>query len=144
MKDVKIICGAYGHHIGGIVKPIYKGQTVTLPDAEAEYLVKTGAGEIIAHEADGAPAPATGGEWAGGNLSEEPETEETAILATTDGPLEEMSFNELKQLAIKIGIEDIGKYRSKAALIAVIEENTMSPDEITDEAPPELTASEVM
>lgn len=139
---VKILVGAYGRHVGKIVKPVYQGEIVDLETSEAEYLVETGAAEYIP-EAVGEAIPEPEAEGTGGNLPEEAEDEEEAILATTDRPLEELSFSELKRVAAQIGIEDLGKYRSKAALIAVIMENTLSVEDIPD-APPEITASEVM
>lgn len=137
---VKILCGAYGHHIGNIVKPVYRGEVVDLGNEEAEDIVKIGAAEYVP-EAVSVTIPEPEDIQTGGNLPEEPEAPEEGILATTDGPLEEMSFSELKRVAVEIGIENIGRYRSKAALIEAIKDNTIEVDE-TMEEPPVLTAAE--
>lgn len=143
---VKILCGAYGRHVGTIVKPVYKGEIVDLGADEAEYLVETGAAEY-ASDADGATLLEAESEKTGGNPSEG----ENAPESPTEGvfvesmALEDMSFDMLKQLAAQMGIEDIGKLRSKQALREAIAQATSAEDEeITGAEPPDLSASEVV
>lgn len=47
MKEVKIICGTYGYRPDGAKrpKPVKYGGVVTVPDEEAERLVKLGGGK---------------------------------------------------------------------------------------------------
>lgn len=54
MQQVKIIMGAYGHHPAGThcVRPVLAGETVSVPDTEAERLVSIGVAEIIPQAAE--------------------------------------------------------------------------------------------
>lgn len=87
MVDVIITRGTYGHRVGSRVRPVSVGETVSLPDAEAERLVLLG----VASRAD-ASVPAA-----------EPET---AVLP--DKELSRMNKAELEQLAKDLGVDLTG------------------------------------
>ena len=146
MKKVKILSGAYGRRVNGIVKPVYQGTTVELENEEADRLVSIGCAEY-ASDADGATLLEAESEKTGGNLSEGenvPESPTEGVFIESMA-LEDMSFDMLKQLAAQMGIEDIGKLRSKQALREAIAQATSAEDEeITGAEPPDLSASEVV
>ncbi len=143
---VKILCGAYGRHVNNIVKPVFQGEIVDLDSAEAQRLVGIGHAEY-APDADGAPLSGAGTEKTGGNLSEEEKAAErpTEGVFVENMALEDMSFDMLKQLAAQMGIEDIGKLRSKQALReAIAQAKSAEDEEIIGAEPPDLSASGVV
>lgn len=54
MRKVKIMKGAYGHRPEGThrIRPVMAGDTVSVPDTEAERLVRLGVAEIVPQAAE--------------------------------------------------------------------------------------------
>lgn len=111
---VKIISGTYGHRPilpngqkSHYVIPVKPGNPpIDVEDAEGERLIGLGVAEAFQPEKIKAPKQ---------------EAVETAPDAKYEGvSLEGMSFTELKALAKELGIENVGKVKSKEGMIEAI------------------------
>lgn len=135
MRTVKIVSGGYGYRAGekkSVELKDGRSAPFELDDAEAARIIALGIAEYAETEV-ATPVPDKETETAGVN------TAETANAAEGEHEggapdLDNMTFAELKELAIKRGIKGIGKLKSKAALINAILES--------EDAPPELGAEE--
>lgn len=143
---VRIISGTYGYIptlINGEKSPYVVNVTrgdlpIDLDEDEAKRLVKEGVAEYVDGEAVATATVPFEDADPNGNMPEEenaPESQETAENGE-DVDLDDMTFAELKAYAQEIGIENVGKYRSKAALIEAI-------NGIGDELP-DLTPQDVV
>lgn len=92
MKNVKIICGGYGYTPPGskVVRAVYAGDTICLPDAEAKRLEALHAAVILDSGAETAvpsvatpPAPDSGS-GVGGDTGENKSHAESQETANTD------------------------------------------------------------
>lgn len=110
MKEVMIISGAYGHRPEGspFVRLVVRGETCIVNDNEADRLVGLGVAKILCTSAI---EPAE-------NVMEDPVEVEEEIEEEID--IMSLSFNQLKEVAAQMGIEDIGKLNSKQKLIDAI------------------------
>lgn len=110
MKTVKIKCGAYGHRAKGssFVSIVARGESCIVDDEEAKRLVDLGVALIIGEVPNAEPAPVPVVEE---SVEDEQPEEEIDLSA--------MRFDELKKLAIEMGIYE-GKLNSKAKLIDAI------------------------
>lgn len=134
MITVRIICGAYGFRTeNGRLAPVYQGQVVTLDDAEAEALIRNGDAEAVF-----LPGNATSDADPEQDPPEQEEAAESHTEASDGGSApEDMTFEELKALAVSLGLP-AGRYRSKKALRDAIAAAG------ADQQPPDLSASEVI
>lgn len=157
MQEVKIIKGAYGHRPAGThrIRTIMAGDTVFVPDAEAERLVSIGVAEVVPQtaepacegvatlqegQAEGEPGTGIDAEMRGGEADSEagkasiPDMEQLKALTNA----------KLRELAESIGIHT-AKLKNKSELIQAITATQPIPtpeDESVDdgEHPPELCA----
>ena len=128
--------------------PIYPGCIADVDDREAKRLIAQGVAESVARPAAVGTGKAAPADKAGENPSEDENAQngalnpENEITETEDlGKLEDMSFNELKQIAKDLGIET-GKIKSKAGMIAAISD--VATGIPADEEPPVFEAQEVV
>lgn len=157
MQQVKIIMGAYGYRPAGThcVRPVLAGETVSVPDMEAERLVSIGVAEIIPQAAE----PACEGV---ATLQEGPVEERPGIgmgaemrcgeanveggAASTSDPeqMKALTNAKLRELAEAMGIPT-AKLKNKTELIQAITAAQAIPgpaeESVEDgEQPPELCA----
>lgn len=121
---VEIIKGVYGHKEGNFIRPVCMGEKVALPDKEAERLLHI----RVARKVEQTEKEARTG------TLEKTEDDKEAKAACEE--LGNMSFNELKELAERLGIEGISKLRSKGQFIEVIRNFQ------NDDPPPDLDAED--
>lgn len=157
MQQIKIVRGTYGHRPAGThrIRPVMAGNTVSVPDAEAERLVSIGVAEIVPLAAEpvnkivatsqngqtegepgmGMDAEMRGGEAnAGSGAASIPDLERLKTLTNA----------KLRELAESMGIPT-AKLKNKNELIQAITAIQSLPipeDESVDdgEHPPELCA----
>lgn len=108
---------------------------IDVDEAEAKRLVDSHIAEYVDTEAVATRSVPFEDESPNGNTPE-PENATEGTETPKDGNLEEMTFAELKAYAQEIGIENAGKYRSKAALIEAINN--------ADDILPELVPQDVV
>ena len=141
MQTVKILCGGYGHNVGGRVQLVSRGGTVEVDEAEASRLVALGVASLVVTTPSApveSPPPSE-------NTSETKDSPDGFLEAHLDrDQLLSMTNAQLKQLAEDMGL-DPGKCRKKADYIDLITEATVyvEDDEVDDgELPPDLTAED--
>ena len=108
---------------------------IDVDEAEAKRLVDSHIAEYVDTEAVATRSVPFEDENPNGNTPE-PENATEGTETPKDSNLEEMTFAELKAYAQEIGIENAGKYRSKAALIEAINN--------ADDILPELVPQDVV
>lgn len=129
---IRIISGTYGRKVNGAVDPVCMGDICEVTDEEAKRLINLGVAES-AQEADRAAedvqtvehsSDASNGEETATESSEEYSDDEVIELER-DGnmysfskkSLENMSMADIRELAKDVGMENVGSYKSKRALI---------------------------
>ena len=127
--------------------PIYPGSNADVDDKAAERFIAVGAAIKASRLAPVAPiqagdAPETGVNPSDtGNAGNEPSDAGNEITDTEDlRKLEDMSFNQLKEMAKGLGI-DTGKIKSKSGMIEAImavEVEAPAGDELPDLTPQEV------
>ncbi len=129
--------------------PIYPGSVADVDDKAAERFIAVGAAIKASRLAPVASiqagdAPETGVNPSDtGTAGNEPADAGNEITDTEDlGKLEDMSFNQLKEIAKGLGI-DTGKIKSKAGMIAAIEDVATGIPADGD-VPPVFDAQEVI
>lgn len=157
MQKVKIIMGTYGHRPAGThrIRPVMDGDTVSVPDMEADRLVRIGVAEIIPQAAE--PAREGVATLQDGQADGEPgigmdaemlcgEANAGGGAASTLDPeqLKTMTNVKLRELAEDMGI-NTAKLKNKAELIDAITSVQVIPgieeETVEDgEQPPELCA----
>ena len=131
MVKVKILCGGYGLRRDGATKLIPRGQTVDIPEEEAERLLALGYAETVAGEVKAAPVKEPE-PVAPDPTESEPAEEPDASAEEGEIDPDSLTVAELKDLCRDAGI-DIRGLRSKADLLAAWNDNQM-PD-LSAEAP---------
>ena len=136
MTLIRIVSGCYAAHPnGGRLKVIEKGQTVEVSEDEAARLVNLGVAAYVKEPvlmAEIPPAPvseAAPSDTPDEELNEAPEAPEES--------LEDMNFDQLKQLAKENGLP-VGKLRSRANIIKALRELE------EDDKPPSMEAEDVV
>ena len=136
MTLIRIVSGCYAAHPdGGRLKVIDKGQTVEVSEDEAARLVNMGVAAYVKEPvlmADIPPAPVS--EAA---PSDTPDEEENEAPEAPEESLEDMNFDQLKQLAKENGLP-VGKLRSRANIIKALRELE------EDDKPPSMEAEDVV
>ncbi|MGM9640375.1 MAG: Rho termination factor N-terminal domain-containing protein [Faecousia sp.] len=157
MKRVRIIRGVYGHkpYGTGRVRPVGIGDTVDVPDEEAERLVFLGVAEMVPEtpsnvyedvatlqdgQTDGEPGMGVDAEV----LCGESDAEGRAASAIDPEQLKTMTNAKLRELAEAMGIHT-AKLKNKAELIDAITSAQVIPgneeETVEDgEQPPDLCA----
>ncbi|MBR1589507.1 MAG: hypothetical protein IJ657_00285 [Acidaminococcaceae bacterium] len=142
MVTVRIVSGCYGARVDGKHKVITKGQTVAVHEDEAAYLCSLGVA-VIEKE----PVLSSDSHDTGGTGKDEGDTSNRDENAATDGLIEgrlsedelrEMSYEQLKKMAIDCGLQP-GKLKSKENIIKALAEQIcyVSPEEdVEDEEEP--------
>lgn len=121
--------------------PIWPGSVAEVDDHEGKLMVERG----VAEEISSARKIQPGNISAGKTPSENPPAIPNAQNEPSEGEndeLESMSFNELKEMAKGLGI-DTGKIKSKAGMIAAIEDVATGIPADGD-VPPVFDAQEVI
>ena len=136
MTLIRIVNGCYAAHPnGGRLKVIDKGQTVEVSEDEAARLVNMGVAAYVKEPvlmAEIPPAPVS--EAA---PSDTPDEEENEAPEAPEESLEDMNFDQLKQLAKENGLP-VGKLRSRANIIKALRELE------EDDKPPSMEAEDVV
>ena len=136
MTLIRIVSGCYAAHPdGGRLKVIDKGQTVEVSEDEAARLVNMGVAAYVKEPvlmAEIPPAPVS--EAA---PSDTPDEEENEAPEAPEESLEDMNFDQLKQLAKENGLP-VGKLRSRANIIKALRELE------EDDKPPSMEAEDVV
>lgn len=157
MQQIRIIQGTYGHRPEGThrIRPVMAGDTVSVPDAEAQRLVSIGVAEIIPQAAEparegvatlqegpaeGEPSIGMGPEMRCGEANAEGGTASTSDLEQ----LKVLTNAKLRELAEVMGIPT-AKLKNKTELIQAITAAQAIPgpeDESVEDGdqPPELCA----
>lgn len=157
MREVKIIKGAYGHKPAGThrIRTVMAGNTVAVPDAEAERLVSIGVAEMIPQTVeptcegvatlqedrmDGEPCVGMSAE----TLLGEADAEGGAASTLDPEQMKTMTNAKLRELAEAMGIST-ARLKNKTELIAAITaaQTVPAPEEenVEDgEQPPTLCA----
>lgn len=159
MKRVRIIRGVYGHkpYGTGRVRPVGIGDTVDVPDEEAERLVFLGVAEMVPEppsngdedvatiqdgQTDGEPGTGMDAEV----LCGENDAEGSTAYTLDPEQMKSMTNAKLRELAEAIGIST-ARLKNKAELIAAITavQNVPATEEesvVDGEQPPTLCAEE--
>lgn len=120
MTLIRIVSGCYAAHPdGGRLKVIDKGQTVEVSEDEAARLVNMGVAAYVKEPvlmADIPSAPVS--EDA---TSDTPDEEVNEAPEAPEESLEDMPFEQLKQLAKESGLP-VGKLRSRTNIIKALQE----------------------
>ena len=120
MTLIRIVSGNYGARpAGGRLTVITKGNTVEVPDDEAARLVNLGVAAYVKEPvlmAETVPAPVS--EDA---PSDTPDEEVNEAPEAHEESLEDMPFEQLKQLAKESGLP-VGKLRSRTNIIKALQE----------------------
>lgn len=131
---IKIINGVYGRKVGNRVVPVTaKDGPIELTPEQEERLVKKGVAVYVDTKKEVAPIdPPEDPEDI--ELDEEETDEESVELPAYN---EDMTRDQLNEIAIEYGIEEPQKARNKAELIAWI-------DEVAAEEPPTFDAADAV
>ena len=136
MTLIRIVSGCYAAHPdGGRLKVIDKGQTVEVSEDEAARLVNMGVAAYVKEPvlmAELPPAPVSAAA-----PSDTPDEEENEAPEAPEESLEDMNFDQLKQLAKENGLP-VGKLRSRANIIKALRELE------EDDKPPSMEAEDVV
>lgn len=157
MREVKIIKGVYGHRPAGThrIRPIMAGDTVYVPDTEADRLVCIGVAEMIPQAAEpaceGVATPQEGQAEGEHGIGKDAETlfgeaqAEGGTASTLDPEqLKALTNAKLRELAEAMGIST-ARLKNKAELIDAITSVQVIPgpeeESVEDgEQPPTLCA----
>ena len=143
---VHIISGTYGYRSklpNGEPSPYTIAVTradlpIDVEEEEARRLVELGVAEYVQNGPVATAGKADEPKTPNGNIpAEENATEAPETAGNDEDDLEAKTYAELKAYAQEIGLDNIGKYRSKAALIEALE--AFRQDE-----PPDLTVQDVV
>lgn len=148
---VEIISGTYGRKVNGAIEPVHMGDTCEVDEAEANRLISLGVakacpestqeaatdvsdGQTVEHSSD-----TENGEDADAESSEEYSDDEVIELER-DGnmysfsrkSLEDMTMADIRELAKDVGMENVGSYNSKRALIDALVAYSFEIDDAPD------------
>jgi len=134
--------------VGGNKRTVYPGETVEADEEFAQEMISLGAATEVAQLAKiparlaSADTKSSENQSESGNASERAETPENSLSREK---LEEMSFAQLKEVAKALGIENVGKIKSKAGLIeAILQDGEGILEDAPEEEPPALDALDVI
>ena len=136
MTLIRIVNGCYAAHPdGGRLKVIDKGQTVEVSEDEAARLVQMGVAAYVKEPVLMADLPTEPVSEAA--PSDTPDEEENEAPEACEESLEDMPFDQLKQLAKDNGLP-VGKLKSRANIIKALRELE------EDDKPPSMEAEDVV
>ena len=136
MTLIRIVNGCYAAHPnGGRLQVIDKGQTVEVPEDEAARLVQMGVAAYVKEPVLMADLPTEPVSEAA--PSDTPDEEENETPEACEESLEDMPFDQLKQLAKNAGLP-VGKLRSRKNIIEALQNLE------DDDKPPSMEAEDVV
>lgn len=136
MTLIRIVNGCYAAHPnGGRLQVIDKGQTVEVPEDEAARLVQMGVAAYVKEPVLMADLPTEPIPEAA--PSDTPDEEENEAPEACEESLEDMPFDQLKQLAKDAGLP-VGKLRSRKNIIEALQNLE------DDDKPPSMEAEDVV
>ncbi len=135
MTLIRIVSGNYAAHPDGRLKVITRGNTVEVPEDEAARLVEMGVAAYVKEpflmaETPSAPVSESA-------PSDTPDEEENEAPEAPDESLENMTFDQLKQLAKDAGLP-VGKLRSRKNIVDALQKME------DGDKPPSMKAEDVV